>query len=113
MSQAESDFNELTAAEIELLALLAEECGECVQAIGKVLRHGHYSHNPLLPNANYNWQDLAKEMGHVRAAMILICDSSESPICKKDVHKAADTKLQSVSNWLHHNTVRSYDADSV
>ena len=33
-------FNGLTPAEAKRLALLAEECGEVLQAIGKVLRHG-------------------------------------------------------------------------
>ena len=33
-------FNGLTPAEAERLALLMEECGEVVQIIGKVLRHG-------------------------------------------------------------------------
>ena len=33
-------FNGLTEAEAELLAILSEECGEVVQMVGKVLRHG-------------------------------------------------------------------------
>jgi len=32
--------NNLSPAEAERLAMLAEECGEVVQAIGKILRHG-------------------------------------------------------------------------
>jgi hypothetical protein len=39
-------FNGLTPAEAERLALLAEECGEVIQAIGKVLRHGYESRHP-------------------------------------------------------------------
>ncbi len=34
---------ELTPDQIERLVLLSEECGEVVQAIGKVLRHGYES----------------------------------------------------------------------
>lgn len=33
-------FNQLTPAEAELLAILSEECGEVVQMVGKILRHG-------------------------------------------------------------------------
>ena len=33
-------FNNLTPGEAERLAILAEECGEVIQIIGKILRHG-------------------------------------------------------------------------
>ncbi len=39
-------FNGLTPAEAERLAMLAEECGEVVQAACKVLRHGYASRHP-------------------------------------------------------------------
>jgi len=46
----EKHFNGLSPAEAERLALLAEECGEVVQAVCKVLRHGYESTNPTLCN---------------------------------------------------------------
>ena len=33
-------FNGLTPVQAELLALLSDECGELVQIIGKIMRHG-------------------------------------------------------------------------
>ncbi|MEG3086202.1 hypothetical protein [Sphingomonas sp. PB4P5] len=39
-------FNGLSAAEAERLAMLAEEAGEIIQAVGKVLRHGYASTHP-------------------------------------------------------------------
>lgn len=39
-------FNKLTPAQAERLAMLAEECGEVIQVIGKILRHGYDSHHP-------------------------------------------------------------------
>lgn len=39
-------FNNLTPAEAERLAMLAEECGEVIQIIGKILRHGYDSRHP-------------------------------------------------------------------
>ena len=39
-------FNKLTPAEAERLAMLAEECGEVVQIVGKILRHGYDSQHP-------------------------------------------------------------------
>jgi hypothetical protein len=34
--------NELSDAEVERLAILAEEMGEAQQCIGKILRHGEW-----------------------------------------------------------------------
>lgn len=39
-------FNNLTPAEAERLAMLAEECGEVIQVVGKILRHGYESYHP-------------------------------------------------------------------
>lgn len=43
-------FNKLTPAEAERLAMLAEECAEVIQIIGKILRHGYESHHPETPD---------------------------------------------------------------
>ena len=39
-------FNSLTPAEAERLAMLAEECAEVIQIVGKILRHGYESRHP-------------------------------------------------------------------
>lgn len=44
--------NNLTPAEAERLAVLAEECGEVIQVIGKILRHGYESHHPDTPDVS-------------------------------------------------------------
>lgn len=44
--KVERPFPDLTNAERERLAMLAEEAGEIVQAVGKVLRHGYDSRHP-------------------------------------------------------------------
>lgn len=54
-------FNKLTPAEAERLAMLAEECGEVIQAITKILRHGYDSHHPSRPGIT-NKRLLNKEM---------------------------------------------------
>lgn len=92
-------FNELEAYEAELLALLAEECGEVVQAIGKILRHGIGSYNPSEPSIS-NRDRLTREMGDVRAAMILLCEAGV--ISKDRVHAAADDKRARIGKYLHH-----------
>lgn len=43
------NYNKLTPEEIERLAMLSEECGEVVQIVGKILRHGYESRNPFAP----------------------------------------------------------------
>lgn len=45
-------FNELSPEVAELLSILAEECGEVVQRIGKILRHGIQSTNPYKGTPN-------------------------------------------------------------
>ena len=37
----EPHFNKLSNAELERLALLAEECGEVIQIVNKTIRHGY------------------------------------------------------------------------
>lgn len=54
-------YNCLTPAEAERLAMLAEEAGEVIQVIGKVLRHGYESWHPDSPEVS-NRDLLAKEV---------------------------------------------------
>lgn len=63
------NFNELSNAEAERLALIAEECGEVVQAIGKILRHGYESTSPFDPERTTNRTALEKECGDLRAVI--------------------------------------------
>ena len=59
-------FNRLTPAEAERLAMLSEECGEVVQIVGKILRHGYESHHPDSPDLS-NRDLLAKELADVHS----------------------------------------------
>ncbi len=61
-------FNQLTPAEAERLAMLAEECGEVIQVIGKILRHGYESYHPANPRLT-NRDLLAKELRDVNAVL--------------------------------------------
>ncbi len=95
-------FNQLRPAEVERLALLAEECGEVIQIVGKILRHGYESHNPYDADAGTNRQMLEKEIGDLSAAIDLM--RWERDIRDNAIHDAASLKLKCVGRWLHHQT---------
>lgn len=66
----EEHFNKLTPPELEALSILAEECGETVQRVGKILRHGLDSFQPKTTVGNV--QALEEELGDICAAMELV-----------------------------------------
>lgn len=67
-------FNNLTPKQAELLAMLAEECGEVVQIVGKILRHGLTSFHPDNPPES-NRELLAKELDDVIAVHAMLVGS--------------------------------------
>ena len=91
-------FNRLSPAEAERLALLAEELGETMQAIGKVLRHGYESTHP--DGGPTNRESLERECGDVRHAMIRLCGAGD--LSKQAIHDRANTKAVHVTRYLHH-----------
>lgn len=98
----EANFNRLTPKETEALALLAEECAEVVQIVGKILRHGLDSWHPDTGQGNRAL--LAKEIGDVRAAMIIAFD--EGVADRVLANDAMVNKLKRVGMYLHHVKVR-------
>ena len=94
-------FNNLTPGEAERLALLAEECGECIQAIGKILRHGYESVHPEGRDQGRNNRDnLVREVGDIRAALSILCEAGD--LDENDIVSARTEKLQRVGKYLHH-----------
>lgn len=92
-------FNQLTPAEAERLALLSEELGEAQQAIGKILRHGYESRNPIKPGPT-NREALEREMGDVYHAMVRMWGAGDMD--GNAVIQRADDKAKSVAAYLHH-----------
>ena len=91
-------FNRLTASEHERLALLAEELGEVMQAIGKILRHGYESVHP--DGGPNNRVLLETELGDVNFAVGLM-------VKKKDLdggsmRETRDAKAVRIDEYLHH-----------
>lgn len=91
--------NKLSPAEAERLALLAEECGEVIQVVGKILRHGYESYHPDNPSIS-NRQLLEKEIGDVRAAVSILTGSMD--LNDLMIEGAKSAKFKTVVKYLHH-----------
>ena len=94
-----NNFNNLSNQETERLALLAEEMGEAIQIIGKILRHGYENCHPI-DNLTTNRELLENELGHVRFAMIYICEVGD--LSKDAIHNHADLKRKCVKKYFHY-----------
>lgn len=91
-------FNNLSPAEAERLALLAEELGESIQAIGKILRHGYESRHP--DGGPTNRESLEIELGDVRHAINRMTASGD--LIEKNIEDRSLKKAISVEKYLHH-----------
>ena len=90
-------FNKLSPAQAERLALVAEECGEVLQIIGKILRHGYESHHPDGGPPNRNL--LEREIGDLKHAISRLTDHDLNSIA---VGVAQRAKAAKVGRYLHH-----------
>lgn len=96
-------FNKLTPAEAERLFILSEECGEVVQAIGKILRHGYES---KYSNGITNREQLEIEIADVTLMIEFLIDNKD--ISVSNLEDATHNKLQRIDNYLHHNKYWQY-----
>lgn len=94
------NVNELTPAETERLAILAEEMGEAVQVIGKILRHGYESRNPLDKKSKSNRANLELELGDVISAINRMV--RENDVDGDDIESRSIVKDIKIKQWLHH-----------
>lgn len=93
-------FNQLTPAEAERLALLLEEIGEVQQVIGKILRHGYESYNPLSEDKTTNRDLLQRELGDVQHSVERMYEAGDVSKCA--IHNRTKEKAILVERWLHH-----------
>ena len=103
-----NDFNGLSEEQAEVLAILAEECAETIQVVGKILRHGLYSYNPNTPrgvDGPNNLESLERELGDVRAA-IWLC--RKYGVIPSTISDAAKKKMR-IRKYLHHATTTGLD----
>ena len=90
-------FNQLTPAQAERLAMLAEECGEVIQVVGKILRHGYDSYHPVNPRVSNRFL-LVKELRDVNAVLMAMGREELRDYSVQDVIGVWDRKLQ----YTHH-----------
>lgn len=101
------NFNDLTPAEAERLALLLEELGEVQQVVGKILRHGYESYSPFDPDKKTNRQMLEKELGDALHAINLLTKSHD--VREDTVDHYVSVKSMTVRKWLHHQPKPKHD----
>jgi NTP pyrophosphatase (non-canonical NTP hydrolase) len=101
--------NNLYAAELERLALLAEEAGEVIQIVGKILRHGYDSCSPFDETKTTNKELLEKEIGDLQFAIDLMCRCSD--VNRRNIKWATDVKETKVQPYLHHQAKEALNTD--
>jgi hypothetical protein len=91
-------FNDLTPAELERLAYLAEEMCEAGQMIGKILRHGYDSRDPTKASSPNNRVLLERELGDVLRAIRMMTDADDLTRHELDRMAARPTPTK----YMHH-----------
>lgn len=91
-------FNGLTPAEYERLAMLAEEAAEVVQIVGKILRHGYESKHPNSMNGPTNRQMLENEIADFYAIAGVMEDVKDVTVEGEAVRQAIKKKRR----YTHH-----------
>lgn len=94
---------ELTPAERERLTLIAEEAGEVVQAVTKVLRHGYYDYNPFDENKVPNKEKLEKEIGDLVGVIQFALENAD--LSGAEISRHSSIKMLNAAKYLHHNEV--------
>jgi len=97
MSHFEDD--ELSRAELERLAILSEELGEAQQCIGKIIRHGYESYNPVVNTGMTNRQELVRELGDIMLAIELLCRAQD--ISSIGISNRVEVKRETIKKYLH------------
>ena len=92
-------YNGLTPREAEFLAILAEECGEVIQAVDKILRHGYDTTYPS-GAISTNRDDLEREVADIQAIVVLM--GEECDLDTNVINRYKREKLAKICKYLHH-----------
>jgi NTP pyrophosphatase (non-canonical NTP hydrolase) len=102
MSDIDKFNNELDDAQLERLAILAEELGEAQQVIGKIIRHGYESYNPVVDTGMTNRRELERELGDIALAVSMMTLNKD--VSSAGIEARRRNKAVSIQRWLHHQT---------
>ena len=96
----------LSPRERELLTMLAEEAGEIVQAVTKILRHGPASWSPLDETRTPNSAALRREIRDIRAVLRIMAESYDRPLLAYLGAEPSPAQLgvamRRKQSWMHH-----------
>lgn len=92
---------ELSKAQLERLAILGEECGEVMQVIGKIIRHGYNSYSPYDENRVSNKALLENEIGDLYYAIQLLFEKGDVEL--GNLVRAQLEKGERIKKYLHYN----------
>lgn len=85
----------ITDKEQEIMAIMQEECAECVQAVSKVFRFGWDSCHP---DKTYNNREhLEEEVGDLLAMIDLMLENNL--VTWAEVNKARRKKFEKLKKW--------------
>lgn len=87
-----------TASEVERLVLLAEEAGEVVQAVAKVLRHGYGSFHPR--RKVNNQESLSREIADFGAVVQMMVEAGD--IDMGELRRMEKSKRKRVLKYTYH-----------
>lgn len=94
----------MTPAELERLAILSEECGEVIQVIGKIIRHGYDSWHPSDPDKKTNREHLETELADVGLIINHMHDTEDINLLK--FTELTKIKKGKINKYLHHNKIK-------
>lgn len=92
----------MNPAELERLAILSEELGEVQQVIGKILRFGYDSYNPLEENGKTNRERLEIEVGDLLCILNIMWDEN-SDLDALHIDEFSLLKREKLNKWMKHN----------
>lgn len=111
MPMNEPHFNKLSPAELERLAIAAEECAESIQIIGKIVRHGYDSTHPDNEDGPDNRDMLQEELAHVMTAIGLMIEGGD--IDREEMIAESAQKVIRMQSFCHHQDPEIFDTHGI
>lgn len=94
-------YNGLTDKQEELIFMLMEECGEVIQACGKLLRHGPTETHPA-GHKGTNKVELSRELGDLMGVVQAMRKMRQPLVYDHVIEDYADKKMDKARPYLHH-----------